>query len=106
MTVKVDLKRCNGCRQLDEPQCRKLCPGDLMQISSVNGKAYINGERDCWDCMVCVKACPMMAVQTKLPYSIAYFGASLRPKAKKDMIEWTLEDGTGKVETFHIKTRF
>jgi adenylylsulfate reductase subunit B len=106
MTVIVDLKRCNGCRQLDAPQCKKLCPGDLMQLDPEKGKAYINVERDCWDCMVCVKACPMRAIETRLPYQLAFYGASLKPKVKKDMIIWTLKDGEGNVETFEIKTRF
>lgn len=106
MTVKIDLKRCNACRQLAEPQCRKHCPGDLMQLNPETQKAYINMEADCWDCMVCVKACPMKAIETKLPYSIAYYGASLKPTIKKDIIIWKLKDINGSEETFEIKTRF
>lgn len=105
MTVIVDPKKCNGCRQLDEPQCKKLCPGDLMQLDQKTGKAYINVERDCWDCMVCVKACPMRAIETRLPYQIAAYGASLRPSVKKDRIIWTLKDTNGREETFEIETR-
>jgi adenylylsulfate reductase subunit B len=82
LTVKVDLKKCNGCKQLDSPQCKKLCPGDLMQLNPDTKKAYINVEKDCWDCMVCVKACPMRAIETRLPYQVGGFGASLKPRIK------------------------
>jgi adenylylsulfate reductase subunit B len=104
MTVIVDIKKCNGCRQLDEPQCRKLCPGDLMQLDQKTDKAYINVKSDCWDCMVCVKACPMRAIETRLPYKLAPYSASLRPRKKKNMIEWELKDSDGMIEKFNIKT--
>ncbi len=106
MTLVINTKRCNGCRQLDEPQCRKLCPGDLMQLDPGTKKAYIISPKDCWDCMVCVKACPMRAIETRLPYQIAAYGASLKPQVKKDRIIWTLKDLNGLEETFEIKTRF
>ena len=106
MTVKIDIKRCNGCKNLDGPRCEKLCPGDLMALNSETGKAYIRNEEDCWDCMVCVKACPMLAIETKLPYTLAFYGASLKPKVGKDTITWTLKNIDGTVETFDIKTRF
>ncbi len=106
MTVVIDQKRCNGCKHLEAPQCENLCPGDLMKINPLTGKACIREERDCWDCMVCVKACPMRAIETKLPYSITYYGASLKPAVKKDRILWTLRNPDGSVETFDIPTRF
>ncbi|RMF88870.1 MAG: 4Fe-4S ferredoxin [Methanobacteriota archaeon] len=105
MTVVVDLKRCNGCRHMDEPQCEKLCPGDLMALNRDTGKAYIREPRDCWDCMVCVKACPMRAIETRLPYPLALYGASLKPRVKGDRIIWTLKDARGNVETFELQTR-
>jgi adenylylsulfate reductase subunit B len=106
LTVIVDLKKCNGCRHLEEPQCEKLCPGDLMVLNPETKKAFINVEKDCWDCMVCVKACPMRAIETKLPFSIVYYGASLKPTVKKDSIIWSLKDSDGNEEIFEIKTRF
>ncbi len=106
MTVKVDKKKCNACKHLDAPQCEKLCPGDLMALNQETKKAYIRSAEDCWDCMVCVKACPMRAIETVLPYTLAYFGASLKPKVGKDKITWVLTNNDGKVETFEIKTRF
>ena len=107
MTVKVDLKKCNGCKQLkDGPQCKKYCPGDLMQFNPEIKKAFINVEKDCWDCMVCVKACPMRAIETRLPYQVAAYGASLKPRVKKDVIIWELIYPNGEKEIFEFKTRF
>ena len=106
MTVVVDQKKCNACRNLKTPQCVRLCPGDLMAINPETEKAFIREPRDCWDCMVCVKACPMRAIETHLPYQLACYGASLKPKALKDRIIWSLKKLDEAEETFEIKTRF
>ncbi len=100
MTVIVDIKRCNACKHLDEPQCVKICPGDLMIIDPETGKSKIREERDCWDCMACVKACPMRALETRLPYPLAYYKSRLSPRVREDSITWTLQDIEGKKETF------
>ncbi len=105
MSVKVDKERCNACKQLDEPQCVKLCPGDLMKINPQDGKAQMRAAYDCWDCLVCVKSCPRQALQTKLPYQLANYKASLVPKMEKDKIHWTCTDVNGNVEEFDIKTK-
>ena len=105
MSIIVDKKRCNGCKQLDEPQCVKLCPGDLMMIDPESGKAGIRVAADCWDCMVCVKACPRQALQTRLPYQLANYKATLVPKVGKDTIKWVCTDINGRVEEFEIKTK-
>ncbi len=106
MTVVVHTKKCNACRHLDGPRCEELCPGNLMTINPETGKAKIREPRDCWDCMVCVKACPMRAIESRLPYQLACFGATLSPREMKDRIIWTLEGIDGSVEIFEIKTRF
>ncbi|MBI5789372.1 MAG: 4Fe-4S ferredoxin [Candidatus Schekmanbacteria bacterium] len=105
MSVIVDKKKCNGCKQLDEPQCVKNCPGDLMAINPEDGKSYCREGSDCWDCMVCVKTCPCMAIQTRLPYQLANYKATLVPKIGKDVIKWTSTDIKGNVEEFEIKTK-
>ncbi len=100
MTTVVDTKRCNGCKQLNEPECVRICPGDLMAIDKETGKSYIREERDCWDCMACVKACPMRALETRLPYPLAYYKSTLIPIVKEDAITWKLKNPDGKTETF------
>ncbi len=104
MSVAVDVQKCTGCRGLKEPRCVESCPGDLMALDAVIGKAYIRDPRDCWDCMSCVKLCPHGALETRLPFQLANFGASLRPKVARDRIVWTLTDAAGNTEEFVIKT--
>lgn len=104
MSVKFDYEACNSCKGQDEPYCTKLCPGDLLAINRENEKPYIRSERDCWDCMVCVKVCPFDAIETKLPYQLASYKATLKPKVSKDKIVWCLKDTKGKEEIFELKT--
>ena len=104
MSVKIDYNACNCCVGEDEPYCVKYCPGNLLAINEKTGKPYIRNERDCWDCMVCVKACPFNAIETRLPYQLASYSASLKPEVSKGKIIWRLKDVEGKVETYELKT--
>lgn len=85
--------------------CVEHCPGDLMAFDETEKKAYIREQKDCWDCMVCVKVCPCAALEVRLPYSLADYKASLQPKVFKDHIVWTLKDIDGNVERFLTKTK-
>jgi adenylylsulfate reductase subunit B len=105
MSVICDHGKCTGCRNLDEPRCVRNCPGDLMALDPATGKAYNRDPRDCWDCMACVKLCPHGALETKLPYALADYGAALRPQVKEDRIIWTCKDSSGRVEEYVIRTR-
>lgn len=104
MSVIVDTRRCTGCRGLKEPRCVENCPGDLMALDEATGKAYIRDPRDCWDCMSCVKLCPHGALETRLPFQLANYGGSLRPKMARDRITWILTDPAGNTEEYVIKT--
>ena len=104
MSVKFDYKACNSCQGNEEPLCTKFCPGDLLAINEESKKPYIRSERDCWDCMVCVKACPFDAIETKLPYQLANYKASLQAKLSGDKIIWRLKDAKGNEEIFELKT--
>ena len=103
--ILVDLKKCNGCPGYEEPCCVQACPGDLMAIDAGTGKAYIREQSDCWDCLCCVKACPRGALRTKLPFSLAGYGASLVPKVREDQIKWISTDASGNTEEFTLKRR-
>lgn len=104
MSVKIDFDSCNCCQEQDEPYCVKYCPGDLLAVDKEAGKPYIRNERDCWDCMVCVKACPFDAIETRLPYQLASYTASLKPKVSKGKITWHLKDIDGREEVYELKT--
>lgn len=104
MSIKIDYELCTGCGKQGEPPCIKYCPGDLIAIDPEKGKPYIRSERDCWDCMVCVKACPFNAIETRLPYQLASYKASLKPQVYQGKIVWQLKDASGKEEVFELKT--
>lgn len=100
MSVITDRSKCTGCGE-----CVQICPGDLMAIDSRDKKSYIRNPSDCWDCMACVKECPSGALETRLPYQLAAYGARLTPRVEDDRITWTLSDARGLVEEFVIRTR-
>ena len=104
MSVKIDPLLCNGCQGQDEANCVKLCPGDLLTIDQKTGKPYIRNEADCWDCMVCVKGCPLEAIETVLPYQLASYKATLKPRVLDGKIIWHLRDARGNEETYELKT--
>lgn len=83
--------KCTGCGN-----CMDVCPGDLMVVDPQTLKAYCRDTRDCWDCMSCTKACPVNAIEHKLPYQLGYYPAKLMPrKVGKDKILWTIIDYKG-----------
>lgn len=53
MPVKVDIDKCNGCRE-----CIASCPVEAIEIK--DGKAFIN--EYCEACMTCLDACPEGAI--------------------------------------------
>lgn len=107
MPVVVDREACNACNGSRQPPCVRLCPGDLMFISSDHGKAELRADADCWDCYACVKGCPQEALEVRLSYQVALRGASVRPHIlSSDKIEWTAVDRQGNVEQWVIPTKW
>lgn len=96
MGLRIDKVKCDGCGR-----CVDICPGDLLKIDE-NGKSSIRNQADCWDCMACVKICPKGALETRLPFSLADCGATLKPKMFPDRIEWMLTYADGRCEEFII----
>lgn len=105
MSIAVDKNTCVGCFWLDEPRCVQACPGDLMALGTQDGKAYIRDDRDCWDCMACVKACPVSAIDLRLSYVIADYRATLTPRGSRDHITWICIDSAGNREEFIVQTK-
>lgn len=96
MGLRFDRSKCNGCGR-----CVDICPGDLLKIDE-NGMSSIRNQADCWDCMACVKSCLNGALETRLPFSLADFGATLKPKIFPDLIQWELTYADGRLEEFAI----
>jgi adenylylsulfate reductase subunit B len=98
MPPMIVTQLCIGCGA-----CENICPGDLMEVKE--GKAFCRSRRDCWDCMSCVKACPVQALEIRIPYQLGYYPAKLIPVMKEKEISWSVTDINGKEEKFIIKVR-
>lgn len=70
-----------------------------------NGKAYCRATNECWDCMSCVKACPCGALETRIPYQLGYYKATLRPIMGKDSITWKCRDIHGRESVYKYVNR-
>lgn len=105
MPPKIDIHKCTGCAGKDESCCENICPGNLMAVSEETGKAYCRATTECWDCMSCIKVCPSGALETKMPYQLGYFKATLRPIMGKNSITWKCTDIHGKVSIYKYKNR-
>ena len=94
MGIKFDHNKCNGCGG-----CVAVCPGDLLALDEA-AKSYSRNQDDCWDCMACVKACTQGALETELPFSLADYGASLKPRLDEHSITWVCTYPDGRREEF------
>lgn len=76
-----------------------------MAVSSDTGKACCWAPTECWDCMSCIKVCPTGAPETKIPYQLGYYKASLRPIMGKKSITWKCRDINGKETVYKFINR-
>ena len=65
-------------------------------------KAEIRSQADCWTCGACVKACPVQAIDLKLPSQILKSNVSIRAQCKKQHTVWEIRNGNGIKEEFVI----
>lgn len=105
MPPRVNLEKCNGCEGREESFCEEVCPGNLMTVGDETMKAFCRNNRDCWDCMSCVKACPRNAIETRVTYQLGYCNATLKPFMAKNSITWKCTDIYGNVKTYSYKNR-
>ena len=89
----VNLKKCTGCQGREESYCENICPGDLMAVNPETGKAYCRSAKECW------------ALETKIPYQIGYYKATLRPIMGKNTVTWKSKDIYGNESTYKTKNR-
>lgn len=101
MSISINKNVCNGCGNLKETLCERICPGDLLFRNAAH-KAEIRSQADCWTCGACVKACPVQAIDLKLPSQILKSNVSLRAQCKKQHTVWEIRNGDGIKEEFII----
>ncbi len=92
MSIFIDEDVCNGCGKAEETLCERICPGDLL-FRNERHKAEIRSQADCWTCGACVKACPVQAIDLKLPTQILKSDVSLRAKCTKHETIWEIRNG-------------
>ncbi len=101
MSIFINNNICNGCGKLKETLCERICPGDLL-FRNKRHKAEIRSQADCWTCGACVKACPIQAIDLKLPSQIIKSNASLKASCNKQHTIWKIMNGNGVKEEFVI----
>jgi len=104
MSVRINKLSCNGCGDMVEPRCVRVCPGDLL-YKDMSGQCNIREPRDCWDCAACVKECPRQAIEMFLPVQIGGRGSTLQAKTGPGRIIWQLTKPDGTREIFEIVTQ-
>lgn len=62
MPARVAPTICDGCGGQAEPECRRVCPADIVIVDALTRKAEVVETDTCWDCLACVKACPVEAI--------------------------------------------
>lgn len=92
MSIRINSKRCIGCRK-----CVAVCPGSLIEIQ--DQKAYMRYPRDCWGCVSCVKECPKGAIDFFLGADIGGNGSRMNVTCEGEILHWNIHryDGTIKV---------
>ena len=52
MSIRIDQKKCVGCRK-----CSEVCPGTLIVME--DKKAVMKYPKNCWGCVSCAKPVPL-----------------------------------------------
>lgn len=65
MPVKIDYKKCTGCKR-----CYDICPMDVYVIDEKFGLPKVQYDDECWHCGVCYMECPKRAIDVTLPVSL------------------------------------
>ena len=65
MAVKIDYRRCNGCKK-----CYNICPMDVFTWDEDTKMPVIEYWDECWHCGICFMECPKRAINVTLPVSL------------------------------------
>jgi adenylylsulfate reductase subunit B len=65
MSVKIDYKKCIGCKL-----CFEDCPMDVFTLDKETGDLpKVTYEEECWHCGICWMDCPKRAIELNIPAS-------------------------------------
>ncbi|WP_372713815.1 ferredoxin family protein [Ilyobacter sp.] len=99
MAIKIDAKRCIGCRL-----CVDVCPGNLISVDK-KCKAEIYDPRECWDCTACMKECPVQAIEMYLFPETGGSGSTLFVKEEKNIMKWQIKENGVVVEEIEVNKK-
>jgi adenylylsulfate reductase subunit B len=68
-------------------------------------KAYNQEPNLCWECMCCVKICPVQAMEVRGYADFVPMGAAVTPLRSTDSIMWTVKFRGGKLKRFKFPIR-
>ena len=97
--------KCDGCKALDKTACQHICPNDLMVLNKDTSKAYNQDPQMCWECMCCVKICPVQAIEVRGYADFVPMGGSVTPLRSSDSIMWTVKFRGGTLKRFKFPIR-
>ena len=78
MSIRIDQKKCVGCRK-----CSEVCPGTLIVME--DKKAVMKYPKNCWGCVSCVKECKAGAIDFFLGADIGGNGSIMNVKSEGDI---------------------
>ncbi|MBI4677178.1 MAG: adenylyl-sulfate reductase subunit beta [Elusimicrobia bacterium] len=105
MPSYVITEKCDGCKALDKTACQHICPNDLMVLDKETKKAYNRDPQMCWECMCCVKICPVQAMEVRGYADFVPMGAMVTPLRSTDSIMWTIKFRSGTLKRFKFPIR-
>ncbi len=101
----VITEKCDGCKALDKTACQYICPNDLMVLNKDKMKATNQAPDMCWECMCCVKICPVQAIEVRGYADFVPLGAAVTPMRSSDSIMWTVKFRNGQLKRFKFPIR-
>ena len=89
MSIVIDKTKCVGCGK-----CVHICPGNVLR-QDVQKKAYPEDPSDCWNCVSCMKECPVQAISILLPMEISAGGGRMKIRRDGNITAWEMEKTDG-----------